>query len=71
MWGKVLLVSNMNIDKSCKTFLGKFDSLLLHLCTFRKISENKSTYKDKPWISSAYQKSISVKNHLIQLKRLI
>ena len=57
--------SGINTDVSHKTFLEKFDALLLPetYTNPKKISKNKFKFKDKPWITSVSQKSIPIKNH--------
>ena len=64
-WDNVLLTSNMNIDVLYKTFLEKTKPLLDNYAPLKKISKNKLTFKDKPWITSVLQKSISIKNHYL------
>ena len=61
-WDNVFLSPNTNTEKSYKTFLEKFESLLDTYTSLKKISKNKLKSKDKPWITPGLQKSISIKN---------
>ena len=53
----------MSVDYLYKTFIEKFYSLLKTCASLKKISKNKLKFKDKPWIKSGLQKSISIKSH--------
>ena len=57
-WDNFLLSSNTITEKSYKTFLEKFESLLDTYALLKKISKNKLKFKDKPWITPGLQKSI-------------
>ena len=63
----ILLSPNTNTEKSYKTFLEKFESLLDTYAPLNKISKNKLKFKDKPWITPGLQKSIqkSIKNQFM------
>ena len=61
-WDNFLLSPNTNTEKSFKTFIEQFESLLDTYAPLKKISKNKLKFKDKPWITPGLQKSISVKN---------
>ena len=47
-WDTFLLSSNTNTEKSYKTFLEKFESLLDAYAPPKKISKNKLKFQDKP-----------------------
>ena len=64
-WDNVLLSPNTNTEKSYKTFLEKFESLLDTYAPLKKVSKNKIKFKNKPWISPGLQKSISIKNQFL------
>ena len=64
-WDKVLISPNTNTEKSYKTFLEKFESLLDTYAPLKKLSKNKLKFKDKPWITPVLQKSISIKNQFL------
>ena len=64
-WDNFLLSSNTNTEKSYKTFLEKFESLLETYAPLKKISENKLKFRDKPWINTGLQKFISIKNQFL------
>ena len=64
-WDNVLISPKTNIEKSYKTFLEKFESLLDTYAPLKKNSKNKLKFKDKPWITPGLQKSISIKNQFL------
>ena len=64
-WDNFLLSSKTNSGKSYKTFLEKFESLLETYAPLKKISKNKLKFRDKPWINTGLQKSISIKNQFL------
>ena len=61
-WDNVLISPNTNTEKSFKTFLEKFESLLDTYAPLKKLSKNKLKFKDKPWITPGLQKSITIEN---------
>ena len=63
-WNNFLLSPSTNTEKSYKTFLENFP-LLDTYAPLKKISKNKLKFKDKPWITSGLQKSISIKNRFL------
>ena len=64
-WDNVLLSPNTNIEKSYKTLLEKFESLLDTYTPLKEMSKNKLKFKDKPWVTPDLQKSISIKNQFL------
>ena len=62
-WDNFLLSHNTNTEKSHNTFLENFESLIDTYAHLKRISKNKLKFKDKPWITSGLQNSISIKNH--------
>ena len=60
-----MISPNTNTEKSYKTFLEKFESLLDTYAPLKKLSKNKLKFKDEPWITPGLQKSISVKNQYL------
>ena len=64
-WDNVLISPNTNTEKSYKTFLEKFESLLETYAPLKKLSKNKSKFKDEPWITPGLKKSISIKNQFL------
>ena len=64
-WDNVLISPNKNTEKSYKTFLEKFKSLLDTYAPLKKLSKNKLKLKDQPWITPRLQKSISIKNQFL------
>ena len=55
------LGSGNSIDKSFKKVIDRFNSLLDLHASYKKLSKCKLKFRDKPWITSGIQKSISVK----------
>ena len=55
-----LLSPNTNTEKSYKTFLEKFESLLDTYAHLKNISKNKLKFEGKRWITPGLQKSISI-----------
>ena len=50
-----------DIDKSFKNVQDRFNSLLdLHAC-YKKLSKYKLKFSHMPWITSGFQKSVSIK----------
>ena len=64
-WDNVLISPNTNTEKSYKTFLEKFESLLDTYAPLKKLSKDKLKFKDKPWITPGLQKSLSIKNQFL------
>ena len=64
-WDKFLLSPNTSTEKSYKTFLENFESLLDTYAPLKEILKNKLKFKDKPWITPGLQKSISIKNQFL------
>ena len=60
-----MLSPNTNTEKSYKTFLEKFESLLDTYAPLNKISKNELKFKDKPWITPGLQKSLYIKNQFL------
>ena len=60
-----MISPNTNTEKSYKTFLEKFESLLDTYAPLKKLSKNELKLKDKPWITPGLQKSISIKNQFL------
>ena len=61
-----LLSPNTNTEKSYKTFLEKFESLLDTYAPPKKISKNKLKFKDRRlWITRGLQNSVSIKNQFL------
>ena len=69
-WDQTLCIQSNDIDKSCKSFLDKFNSLLDLRAPYKKLPSKKKKKKKlrftyKPWIASSIQKSISIENHYL------
>ena len=63
-WDNFLLLSNTT-EKSYKTFLEKFESLLEIYAPLKKNYKNKLKLKDKPWITPGLQNYVSIKNQFL------
>ena len=64
-WDNFLPSSNTNAEKSYKTFLEKFESLLDTYAPLKKVSKNKLKFKDKPLITPGLQKSLVIKKQFL------
>ena len=62
-WDKTLGIDKSSIDKSNKTFLERFNSLLDLRAPYTKLSKFKLKFRDKSYITSGIQISIPIKNH--------
>ena len=60
---QTLGVDKKDIDKFFKFFRDRFNLLLDLGAPYKKISKYKLKFRDKPWIISGIQKSISIENH--------
>ena len=58
------MVYNANV--SMENFVYNMNDLLDKYALFKKISKYKLKFKTKPWITTAFQKSISIKNSLFK-----
>ena len=54
-----------NVDLSIEFFLNNMNSILDSNAPFKRVNKYKLRFKTKPWITLALQKSISVKNSLL------
>ena len=53
------------MDLSIESFLNNINSILDSNAPFKRVKKYKLRFKTKPWITPALQKSISVKNSLL------
>ena len=66
-WEDLLKIDELNADNSTKINLDKIDMLLDTYAPLKKIKKYKLKFKSKPWITLGLQKSIFVKNKLLQI----
>ena len=64
-WSDVLQLDQQNVDLSIESFLNNINSILDSNAPFKRVKKYKLRFKTKPWITPALQKSISVKNSLL------
>ena len=65
-WEDLLKIDELNTDNSTKIYLHKINMLLDTYAPLKKINKCKSKFKSKPCITSGLQKSIFVKNELLE-----
>ena len=68
-WPVVLQLNQQDVNLSIESLLDNMNSVLDEHAPLKRINKYKSKFKSKPWITTAIQKSITVKNNL--LKRFI
>ena len=66
-WEVLLKIDELNADNSTKIYLDKINMLLDTYAPLKKINKYKLKFKSKPWITLSLQKSISVKNFILQI----
>ena len=64
-WSDILQLDQQNVDLSIESFLNNINSVLDSNAPFKRVKKYKLRFKTKPWITPALQKSISVKNSLL------
>ena len=64
-WSDILQLDQKNADLSIESFLNNMTSILDSNAPFKRVKKYKLRFKTKPWITPALQKSISVKNPLL------
>ena len=60
-----LVISQLNEIIFCFHLTQTLKNPIKHLCNSKKNYKNKLKFKDKPWITPGFQKSISVKNQFL------
>ena len=61
-WNVILKLHNQNVDYSTESFLNKINSLKSNYALLKKINKYKLRLQSKSWVTTALQKSISIKN---------
>ena len=65
-WPHTLKLQNNNVDASFQNFFDSINNILDKHGPFKKITKYKLKFRTKPWITSALQKSISIKNKIFK-----
>ena len=65
-WSNILNLKHDNVNVSIENLVNNMNDLLDKHVPFKKISKYKSKFKTIPWITTALQKSISIKNDLFK-----
>ena len=61
-WKNVINLEKNDVNRSLQSFFDSVNDLLKRHAAYKKVKKYKLKFKDKPWISSGLQKSISIKN---------
>ena len=61
-WKNVINLQKNDVNLSLQNFFDSVNDLLKIHATYKKLKKYKLKLKEKPWISSGIQKSISIKN---------
>ena len=64
-WSDILQIDRENMDLSINPFLNNMNSILDTNTPFKRVNKYKLRFKTKPCITPALQKSVSVKNSLL------
>ena len=64
-WDQTLGIDKSSFDMSFKNFLDRCNSLLASHAPYEKLSKYKLKFRERSWITSGIQKSISIKNHCL------
>ena len=65
-WSEILEPDQHNVNLSMDSYLDHMNTILDIHAPYKKVSKYKLMFKLKSWITPALQKSISVKNSLLQ-----
>ena len=65
-WRNIFNLKHSNVNVSVENFVNNLNDLLDKHTPFKKISKYKLKFKTKPWITAAFQISISIKNALFK-----
>ena len=65
-WADLLQIDQQNVNLSLDSFLNNINSILDVHAPLRKVNKYKLKFKTKPWITSALQKSVSIKNNFLK-----
>ena len=65
-WADLLQVNQQNVNLSMGSLLNNINSIFDVHAPLKKINKYKLKFKAKPWITSALQKSVSIKNNLLK-----
>ena len=65
-WSDVRQLDQQYVTLSIESFLDNMNSILVEHASWNRINKYKLKFKCKPWITPAIQKSITVKNNLLE-----
>ena len=65
-WADIIKSEKKNMDFSFECFLKKFNLIFDKHLPLKKLAKQKLNFKTKPWITPGLQKSISIKNKLLE-----
>ena len=65
-WADLLQIDQQNVNLSMNSFLNNMNSIFDMHAPLKKVKKYKLKFKTKLWITSALQKSISIKNNLLK-----
>ena len=65
-WKNVINLQRNDVNHSLQNFFDSVNDLLKIHAPYKKVKKYKLKFKEKPWINSGLQKSISIKNSTFQ-----
>ena len=65
-WKNTINLQKNDVDHSLQSFFDSANDLLKIHAPYKKVKKYKLKFKEKPWISSGIQKSISIKNSIFK-----
>ena len=65
-WPQTLKLQNNNVNASFQNFFDSLNNILDIHAPFKKVTKHKIKLRTKPWITSALQESISIKNTIFK-----
>ena len=65
-WKNIINLQKNDVNHSLQSFFDSVNDLLKIYAPYKKIQKYKLEFKEKPWITSGLQKSISIKNSIFK-----
>ena len=65
-WKNTINLQKNDVDHSLQSFFDSVNDLLKIHAPYKKVKKYKLKFREKPWISSGIQKSISIKNSIFK-----
>ena len=65
-WKNIINLEKYDVNHSLQSFFDSVNDLLKIHAPYKKVKKYKLKFKEKPWISSGLQKSISIKNSIFK-----